>query len=113
MNKKKFDLLNIQKKQNITHADIQKQKPPAIKGGRPRKQTEDKLSCVVSINVNMHEKKTLEEEAENMGVTVLSLIRMSLVRALKKNFVMSDMSNKLYSSQAISNKVAIYIGQLF
>lgn len=103
MEEKKFGLLNIQKKQNVTHADIQK-KTQTKKGGRPRKSNSEKLNCIVSLNVNIDEKKTLEEQAKNRGVTVLTLIRVSLTRALKDNFERNSTHQKSDSNQTIQNR---------
>ena len=103
MEEKKFGLLNIQKKQNVTHADIQK-KTQTKKGGRPRKSNSEKLNCIVSLNVNIDEKKTLEEQAKNRGITVITLVRISLTRALKDNFERDNTYQKSDSNQTTQNR---------
>lgn len=85
MENKKFGMLNTSKKNIITHAEIQ-DKAMIKRGGRPKKDDKDKLSSVVSLNVNQHEKETLELEAISMGLNVVSLIRMSVSYALKEDF---------------------------
>ena len=103
MEEKKFGLLNIQKKQNVTHADIQK-KTQTKKGGRPRKSNSEKLNCIVSLNVNIDEKKTLEEQAKNRGITVITLVRISLTRALKDDFERNNTYQKSDSNQTTQNR---------
>jgi len=103
LEEKKFGLLNIQKKQNVTHADIQK-KTQTKKGGRPRKSNSEKLSCIVSLNVNIDEKSTLEEQAKNRGVTIPTLIRISLARALRDDFEIRGTSPKSDQNQTIPNR---------
>lgn len=85
MENKKFGMLNTSKKKVVTHAELQKTE--IIKrGGRPKKSDKDKLSSVVSLNVNQYEKDILESEAASIGLNVVSLIRMSLSNALKQDF---------------------------
>ena len=103
MEEKKFGLLNIDKKQKVTHADIQK-KTQSKKGGRPRKTHSEKLSSIVSINVNKDEKKTLEDQAKSMGITVLSLIRISLAQALRNKFKMNKNSQKRSTNSTSPSK---------
>ncbi|TQV61498.1 MAG: hypothetical protein FNT15_09700 [Sulfurovum sp.] len=85
MENKKFGMLNTSKKNITTHAEIQ-DKAMIKRGGRPKKDDKDKLNSVVSLNVNQHEKETLESEAISMGLNVVSLIRMSISYALKEDF---------------------------
>jgi len=103
LEEKKFGLLNMQKKQNITHADIQKT-TQTKKGGRPRKKNSEKLNCVVSLNVNIDQQKILEDAAKNMGVTVLTLIRISIARALKDDFIRSNTQKRSHSKKMTKNK---------
>ena len=100
MEERKFGLLNIQKKQNVTHADIQKTSQTK-KGGRPKKSDAEKLRYVVSINLNTEEKKTLEKEAEDIGISILSLVRLSISKALKNNF-----ESKKTKKESQKNKTA-------
>jgi len=71
------NLINKEKKEIITHAEIQKTEVQK-KGGRPQKSSEQKMNQVVSLNVSIEEKETLEKEAAAIGLNVVSLARMSL-----------------------------------
>lgn len=85
MENKKFEMLNTSKKLTTTHAELQRN---AIKkGGRPKKSNKDKLNCIVSLNVNRYEKNILESKAASNGLNVVSLVRMSLGRVLRQDFV--------------------------
>lgn len=78
-------LINTEKKELITHAEIQKNST-IKKGGRPKKADHEKKSFIVSLNVSPYEKEILESEAKGMGLNVVSLARMSLANALKDDF---------------------------
>ncbi len=105
---KKFSMLNINKKEVLTHAEIQKNE--IIKrGGRPKKDDKDKLKVIVSLNVNSSEREILESEAKFVGLNVVSLIRMSLSNALKNDFTpVALVSNNLNNEKKLGKVVKQY-----
>lgn len=88
MENKKFGNLNITKKTSATHADIQSNMI-VKKGGRPKKKETQKLTAVISLNVSEDEKNMLETVANNMGINVVTLVRLSLNTSLKNGFTFS------------------------
>lgn len=107
-NIKKFGMLNINKKEVLTHAELQKNEV-LKRGGRPKKDDKDKLKVIVSLNVNSFEKEILESESKFIGLNVVSLIRMSLSQALKNDFVpISLSSNNLNNEKKLGKVVKQY-----
>ncbi len=104
MEKKKFGMLNTNKKEVVTHIELQKD-AVIKKGGRPKKSDNDKLSSVVNLNANQYEKDILESEAASIGLNVVSLIRMSLSNALKQDFTPTSISPKNEQNKNNTGKV--------
>lgn len=105
---KKFGMLNINKKEVLTHAELQKNEV-LKRGGRPKKDDKDKLKVIVSLNVNSFEKEILESESKFIGLNVVSLIRMSLSQALKNDFVPISLSpNNLNNEKKVGKVVKQY-----
>jgi len=104
MEKKKFRMLNTSKKEITTHADLQITE--VIKrGGRPKKSDKEKLNAIVSLNTNQHERNILESEANSIGLNVVSLVRMSLSNALKRDFAIASIRSKNDSNNKNNGKV--------
>jgi len=112
MENKKFKMLNINKKVQTTHIDLQKDKR-VKKGGRPKKSAQEKLNSIVSLNVNQYEKEILESEAASMGLSIVALIRMCIANALKQDFksisINSISTNKKQKNGKVIKQYAICV----
>lgn len=77
---KDLDDLESSKKENqfIKSADLSKAKKN--KGGRPKKDANEKASEQIFINVTKDEKAKIEESAKALGISVSALCKISLAK---------------------------------
>jgi len=66
----------------IAKADLKK--PSKNKGGRPKKNVEDKASSQIFINVKKAEKEACEKIALELGISVSALCKLALKQYIKK-----------------------------
>jgi len=77
---KDLDELEITEKENnfIKSADMSKAKKN--KGGRPKKEASQKASEQIFINVTPSEKEKIEKAAQELGISVSALCKISLAK---------------------------------
>jgi len=77
---KDLDELEITEKENsfIKSADMSKAKKN--KGGRPKKEASQKASEQIFINVTPSEKEKIEKAAQELGISISSLCKISLAK---------------------------------
>jgi len=77
---KDLDELEITEKENsfIKSADMSKAKKN--KGGRPKKDASQKASEQIFINVTPSEKEKIEKAAQELGISVSALCKISLAK---------------------------------
>jgi len=77
---KDLDDLQITEKENkfIKSADMSKAKKN--KGGRPKKDASQKASEQIFINVTLTEKAKIEKAAQELGISVSALCKISLAK---------------------------------
>ncbi len=77
---KDLDELEITEKENsfIKSADMSKTKKN--KGGRPKKEASQKASEQIFINVTPSEKEKIEKAAQELGISISALCKISLAK---------------------------------
>lgn len=86
------------------HTELQKKF-----GGRPKKSDLEKAIYVLYLNVNEKEKEILETEAKSLGISIVSLVKISLSIAFKNGFSFEIDNNVSVEKTKVIKQIAIRV----
>lgn len=99
----KFSNLDL-KRNSDGHTKLQKKV-----GGRPKKNEVEKANYVLYLNVNEKEREILENESKNLGISIVSLVKISLSISFKNDFFNKMDNSFIIPKTKIVKQIAIRI----